>query len=47
MIKKVLQTSFPLNFRFVSLGSARVLGDANVIKEGKVVKRVRNRLVGR
>jgi len=28
-------------------GSARVLGDANAIKEGKVVKRVRNRLVGR
>lgn len=33
--------------RSLLYGSARVLGDANAIKEGKVIQRVRNRFFGR
>jgi hypothetical protein len=33
--------------RSLLYGSAKVLGDASAVKEGKVGKRVRNRLVGR
>ena len=33
--------------RSLLYGSARALGDVSAVKEGKVVKRVRNRFVGR
>ena len=32
--------------RSLLYGSARVLGDASAVKQGKVVKRARNRVVG-